>query len=405
MSDQQTKPTALVRTLACPSCGGEVRIRANGISITAICGACGSTLDVNNPDVKIISEAKQRTREPPIALGMRGHLVGAVWEVIGFQTRTDTAEGWNWDEYLLFNPYRGFRFLVHDEENWTLYCMLRQDVPDPEAGFEGRRYQQQSHGTARTTYVLGEFYWRARVGDEAVVTEYRDGDRILSREANGDEIIWSRGITFPEETVQIAFGLKTDVPASRAVDAKTHTSGVIRVGVYAAIALFLLQLLPFGPGHGTIVFSRSFHAVKADEGHTVVSDPFIIPGKGGNLRISGQSPVSNDWVELSTTLSGPNNTAYSATLPIEYYDGNDSDGAWSEGSRSANVTFRSVPGGEYRLLIEPYAGVFKNAVTRFGPPAVDYTVTVTRHVTTWAEFLLALVLLLAYPITRYFMDR
>src|SRR5580692_8833296 len=104
----RTPPAARARTLSCPSCGGSVTIRANGISITAICASCGSTLDVANPDVRLITQARQRTREPPIAIGMRGLLVGTLWEVTGFQCRTDPVQGWSWDEYLLFNPYRGF---------------------------------------------------------------------------------------------------------------------------------------------------------------------------------------------------------------------------------------------------------------------------------------------------------
>ena len=158
ISPGRAPSVARARTLSCPSCGGSVTIRANGISITAICASCGSTLDVANPDVRLITQARERTREPPIAIGTRGLLVGTLWEVAGFQSRTDTENDWSWGEYLLFNPYRGFRFLIRDDEDWTLYCMLRQDVPDPEAGFEGRRYESQGTGKARTTYVLGEFY-------------------------------------------------------------------------------------------------------------------------------------------------------------------------------------------------------------------------------------------------------
>src|ERR1700729_3895588 len=100
------------RVLTCPSCGGSVKIRASGISITAICGSCGSVLDVSNSDVRLLAEAQSRTREPPVPLGSRGTLVGALWEVVGYQNRSNTVEGWTWDEYLLFNPYLGFRFLA-----------------------------------------------------------------------------------------------------------------------------------------------------------------------------------------------------------------------------------------------------------------------------------------------------
>jgi len=37
-----------------------------------------------------------------------------MWEVIGFQVRTIRVQGidYSWGEYLLFNPYEGFRYLT-----------------------------------------------------------------------------------------------------------------------------------------------------------------------------------------------------------------------------------------------------------------------------------------------------
>src|ERR1700722_15868478 len=399
---------ARARTVSCPSCGGSVTIRANGISITAICSSCGSTLDVANPDVRLIDEVRRRTREPPIAIGMRGELVGTLWEVAGFQSRTDVVNGWSWDKYLLFSPYRGFRFLIHDDENWTLYCMLRQDVPDPEAGFEGRRYEQQTTGTARTTYVLGEFYWRARVGDEASVTEYADRRWVLSREQNTEEIIWSRGVRLNDTDVQAAFGMAAPIvpEAELAKSAARHARGRALKWVFAGamLALILLQSITFGANRSVVVFSRMFHTTAANEGQTLTAGPFDIPGNSGNLRITSWSRVSNNWVELQLALVGPGDVTYSASPSIEYYSGQDSDGPWSEGSQYAEVTFKSVPGGAYRLLIEPSAGGYhvNSSDPNSAPTTTDvaFSVTVTRHVPDMWSFWLAFLVLAAYPSWR-----
>jgi hypothetical protein len=400
-----TPQVARARTLSCPSCGGSVTVRANGISITAICASCGSTLDVANPDVRLIAEAQQRTREPPIAIGVRGLLVGTLWEVAGFQSRTDTDNGWSWDEYLLFNPYRGFRFLIQDDENWTLYCMLRQDVPDPEAGFEGRRYEHQSTGTARTTYVLGEFYWRTRVGDEASVTEYADRRSVLSREQNREEIIWSRGVRLNATEVQAAFGMQAPIVSPEATEKSearlARRRAVKWIFAAAALALIVLQSITFGTYRSVIVLSQTFHTTAANEGQTLTSAEFDIPGKGGNVWITARSQVYNNWVELTLALVGPGNVTYSATRSIEYYAGEDSDGAWSEGAQYADVTFKSVPGGSYRLLIEPYAGGYRanpsNPAARPTTNDVAFSVTVTRHVPDMWSFWLAFLLVAAYP--------
>jgi Domain of unknown function (DUF4178) len=402
------------RVLSCPSCGGSVRIRANGISITVICAACGSTLDVVNPDVRLIAEAQQRTREPPIRIGKRATLAGTEWEVVGFQNRSDTVNGWRWDEYLLFNPYRGFRFLAQDDEDWTLYCMLREDVADPEQGFGGRRFTLRSTGIARTEYVLGEFYWRARAGDEVAVSEYIDAPYVLSREQGGEEIIWSRGVQLPAATIRTAFGLAADIVPATSGDKvwlrRAHTRGVRRIAVVAIVVLLLAHMITFGTSRSAVLFTQTFHTTAADKGHILTTTPFVIPEKRGNLRITATSPVLNNWVQLGLSLAGPGDVTFNAAPSIEYYEGVDSDGAWSEGAQSADVTFAAVPGGSYRLLIEPYAGAYAPDPTREPSPwasdgDVEFSVTVTRHVPSGWNFWLALLLLVSYPIYRILADR
>jgi hypothetical protein len=155
-----------------------------------------------------------------------------------------------------------------------------------------------------------------------------------------------------------------------------------------------------------VVFGRTFHTTSADEGRTLTTEAFTVPATGGNLRITAQAPVFNNWIELGVSLVGPDDITFNATPSIEYYYGQDSDGSWSEGSQSTSVTFRSVPGGDYRMLIEPYAGAYR--VNPENPNAwktntpVDFTVIVTRHVPSWGNFWIALLLLIPYPLFRYF---
>jgi len=73
--------------------------------------------------------------------------------------------------------------------------MLRQDVPDPEAGFEG--HAMNIKATARPAPPT---YWANSNGARGLADESR-GQRIrlmaawvLSREQNNEEIIWSRGV-------------------------------------------------------------------------------------------------------------------------------------------------------------------------------------------------------------------
>ncbi len=394
--------------LACPNCGGSVAIRAAGVTVSAICASCGATLDVANGELRMIADAVARTKQPTIPIGARGSLVGAQWEAIGHQERSNPAEGWTWEEYLLFNPFLGFRFLVHDEADWTLYAMLRRDVAVGDSGADagdGRTYAPLSQGRVRTDYVMGEFYWRVRVGDEVDMAEFAASPYLLSREGNAQEVIWSRGVQLPAGPVRAAFGLtEAAAPATqldRAAMQRAVTSLVLATALVAFVALWLLDGIPFGIDRNAQLFTQSFSVAAADKARPVTTQSFTVPDARGDLQIEAASAVSNSWVELGVTLvDEAANRSFPSHILVEYYYGTDSDGAWDEGARQGAALFANVPPGSYRLVIEYDAGAFANP----HPAPVGFTLTVRRHVRSAATFYLACVLLLAYPAWRLAMD-
>ncbi|MBI1895223.1 MAG: DUF4178 domain-containing protein, partial [Acidobacteria bacterium] len=103
-----------VRALVCPNCGGSVALRGYGHSVNAVCEHCLTVLDTTTPSLAVLQKyGKQERIDPKIPLGSRGKLEGAEFEVIGFQVRTITVDGidYSWSEYLLFHPYKGYRYL------------------------------------------------------------------------------------------------------------------------------------------------------------------------------------------------------------------------------------------------------------------------------------------------------
>lgn len=419
------------RRLSCPGCGGSIDVRANGISISAICASCGRTIDVATGDLKIIAEAQSNTRTPDIPIGTRGSLAGTEWEVVGYQVRRNPQEGWTWDEYLLFNPYRGFRFLAHDDEGWTLYCMLRQDIPDP-SNIKGERHHYAGPETsqARTDYVLGEFYWRVRVGDAAQVEQYTSGSNLLVKETTGDEIVWSRGLQVSGLAVHAAFKLAPAKAETPAASPRQHTIGAMRVGLVALVILMLLYMIPLGRNASQLVFQQNYQVTAADRGKPIASAPFSVPGSGGNLGLDVRSPLNNNWLGLNLSLVGENGTpVFNASETLEYYSGYDSDGSWTEGSQSARILFRSIPGGTYRLLVEIDAGALSVPAATVAsanladimaaaqglpapparpappPPSVAFTIEARRHVPPPGLFWIALFLIVPYPLYRLFFKR
>ena len=77
-------------------------------------------------------------------------------------------------------------------------------------------------------------------------------------------------------------------------------------------------------------------------------------------------------------------------IPIEYYTGSDSDGAWTEGSQTKDATLSSLPGGKYVLRIE---GTWQN----FQQP-LPVSVKVEQNVTRGVNFCFAFALLAILPV-------
>lgn len=430
-----TDSSAGLRVLACPHCGGSVSVRAAGISVSAVCGSCGSTIDVATPELRVIADAQARTRTPTIAIGTRATLVGTEWEVIGFQERRAPAEGWSWEEYLLFNPYEGFRFLVHDETDWTLYAMLHQDVPETPAGprpGDGRSYVEVSRGAGRTEYVMGEFYWRVRVGDEVSLVEYAAPPYLLSREANAEEVTWSRGVQLPATTVHAAFGLShaaaPPTPTDAALQRRAVNAQVWQVLAAAVALLLLLSALPIGRSRNAVLFRQTLTATADNKSRPLTTDPFTVPDARGNLQIETQASLRNAWIELGFSLvDQASNRSFNGHASLSHYSGYDSDGSYDEAAEHLTVSFARVPGGTYRLLIDVDAKAFSpesppssqasaDAMLRgmfptlpvgrtaaappFQPAPVSFEVLVRRHVPSTAILLVCLLALLPYPVWR-----
>jgi Domain of unknown function (DUF4178) len=413
----RTARPARARSLTCPSCGSPVTVRAAGSTVTAVCPACSSVLDVANEDVRLIAAAAARTRQPLIAIGTRGALVGTEWEVVGYQERSSADE--QWEEYLLFNPYRGFRFLSHGDDTWILYVMLREAVGDGgEVPGDPHRYQGISESTAKTDYVLGEFYWRVKVGDSVLVHEYTGGPYWLSQERSIDEVTWSRGITLDDATVRGAFGLSPVRPEGRAAGAANRV-GLGTIWLTALVALVLLGVLggvSFGRDHNRLVTAHTFSAASNDDGGPPASELFEVPDSSGNLTIDVTPSTPIDWLDANIALvSEDGNRRFDAAAPVSLF----------RGQNTLSYTFASVPGGEYKLLakitwppadttqaaaippalfhmpsgLSPGFGMPEPQAAPAPPPKhTDIGVTVRRHTYSAALFGLAFLAILSWPV-------
>ena len=120
------------------------------------------------------------------------------------------------------------------------------------------------------------------------------------------------------------------------------------------------------------------------------SNPFEIKANR-NIQVSASAPVNNSFVELDVDLiNDQSQEIESVAIPIEYYTGSDSDGAWSEGGQSQDATVSSLPGGRYTLRVE---GTWQN----YAQP-MPISVRVEQNVVRGVNFICALIVLAIVPI-------
>jgi hypothetical protein len=399
------------RALNCTNCGAPLTIRSGANALTVVCIQCCSVLDAKDPALGVLQTFQARERiQPKIPLGKRGKLDGCEWEAIGFQERTITVEGipYSWYEYLLFNPYKGYRYLSEYRGHWNLGRTLRLL---PVASTSGRKpaarvgagtFVHFQTAAARTTYVMGEFPWRVKVGETIECADYIAPPEMLSAETTPEEVVWSMARYTPGAEIWQAFGLPGQAPAAEGVFANQPSPFAGRVRrawmLFLAffVGLFALMLLVAMAARNEHVFSGQYHfSPRAGGEASFVTPVFELKGHTSNVELETTTDLRNNWAYFGFALiSESTGEAYDFGREVSRYSGSDSDGAWTEGSSKDTAVIPSVPPGRYYLRVEPEMDA---AAT-----SVNYSIAVRRDVPSLAWFGLAFLLLFIPPIVVAF---
>jgi hypothetical protein len=437
--------------LSCPSCGAVVSLRAAGQSMSAVCGSCGVVIDTATPELQVIQQADAAVRKlaPLLPIGQRGKLFDADYEVVGFVSRSDK---WStWSEYLLFNPWLGFHWLVSFQGHWTLIDRLAS-MPDETANTvycAGRSYNLFAKGSATVKGVLGEFYWKVQRGEEAEVADYIAPPEIISRETYPRlaEVTWSHGKYVEPSVIGDAFAAK-DLPIPEGIYLNQPNPFAqkwkeIRWMFFLSLPiLFLIWAFTMPKSvrliDAPLVFQRPraavvaptatpsstlssrtkenddlfaflrateaaerarhpspsatpFIPIPAETQPTLVTAHFQLTGEDQRVEISANADVDNSWLDLDVDLvNAQTNQSIPAPLEVAYYHGYDSDGSWTEGGTNAHIELPAVPAGEYFLTIDPTADA---KIDR-----LPFTIHVESGGAFFGNCIVVLLLVLFYPV-------
>jgi len=237
--------------LDCPNCAGTVNI-AVAMATQVVCPSCSSLLDCSGDRAEII-EANRRVARftTTIPMGARGKIGAVEYDVIGIMRCDvpDAAGEPDWTEYLLFNPQRGYLWLVQTQEGWqsvTVCDAWPAVTNDASARWGNRTWTRRYAYASRVEQVFGAFNWRVQRGDTSQIVDFACNNDMLTREQSGDEVVWLHAVRISATTVARAFGLPTPrqtLPTRAEADPETDDEAgeLITIGVVATMLLFILS--------------------------------------------------------------------------------------------------------------------------------------------------------------------
>lgn len=407
----ESKPK--VKVFACTQCGAAVTLR-NLNSLSAACPQCHAVMDVTNDQYKILFDFEGRSSEFPIYLdfGMRGKLLGRTWEVIGFVARRDNASSYIWHEYLLFNPYYGYRWLTEDRGNWMFVTPIKEKPAthsdssstaqwSSRVSFAGDNYRLYNRGVAEVIYVAGEFYWKLETGDIVQMDDYISPPYMLSRESDGDETVWALSQYISSQEIKDAFKAEN-------VSLKAYTVSPVQLSPMLpiwqtvmpfwfifAVLITVMQVLQAGSASNTVEFDQNIPYQVNTKVQDYTTPTFVVTKDKSNLELHfDASGLDNSWLWLAGELvNDTTGDTYTFERSLEYYHGYTDGENWSEGSWKQDLLMSQIPGGTYYINLDYESGDFKS----LGQQVLH--VSVVRNVPMYANYFWCLFLLSCYPLS------
>lgn len=383
----------LAKVFNCTNCGAPVTVRFPGASLSVVCESCHSIIDASDSNHAILTRYYKATSpyKPLLALGARGKLRGREWQVIGFMVRSDLASRYTWREYLLFNPYYGYRWLTEDNGHWNLVQTIKRKLDSNLSSLvslDGKNYKLFNSGRAQVEYVIGEFYWRVYVGSQVNMVDYILPPRMLSMEKDENEVVWSLGEYIKPEEVHQAFKPVEKLPRPQGVGA--NQPDYARANWEKMGMLFLIfwgiitcaQIYFTGTASSTQAMEFNGTFVPNSKQADITTPVFTLNKEMSNVELEFSAPVRNAWFYASGELvNNETGLSFPFDKSVEFYFGTDSDGYWSEGDNVSRMQISSVPGGKYYINLDTESGDFK--VSNLQP----FSVVVRRNVPSWDNYL------------------
>ncbi len=403
------------KKIGCPQCAAPIEVRNYAMAEQVTCSYCGAVLDLAGEEKKVVRQVLLDQRPPAVLdLGKKGRVKGTVYEVIG-RIRLkgyEDGETFYWDEYLLFNPQKGYAWLQEDEGRWTFFIKMRNKPTfDPKSARKGQRFVASGQtyvvnevSEATVDFVEGEFTYHVQVGDRVGNLDARSpcGRYECSSEWTANELEWLIGNRIASTSIGQAFSVKvppekpyyeddddddSDDDYEYSVGNDFYGFGVTGWAVMFGMLFGMLSFMSYTVFSGDLATRCN---VRAEQylvgGRGYVSEAFKVEAPTV-VEVIYSANVSNSWVFVETELlDAQKDTVHVWGNNISYYSGYEGGEHWSEGSRSSSTVFKLRKSGTYYLSISSGEGGSGNYGST--PRREDVKVTVKTGVVVVRYFLI-----------------
>jgi hypothetical protein len=397
---QPTPKREALKQARCTQCNGPLDLKAPDATKRVACPYCAALIKVEGGQLEFLEMLQKPPFEPRIPLGAVGKLHDPTlpttpqgpppeWTCIAFLVRSCTVENvrYPWDEYLLWNPTHGFRWLMHSVGHWTWLTpvaageltMTSTGAPYPIAKYGKESFRRYQTVYATTEYVAGECYWAVAAGEVARATEFISPPRSINVDQTTNEASCTLGVMVDNALLEKTFGLRTKLNPPVGIAPALPNPFAPKMSdawTWAALwggALILLAIVFSAIGTTERYYQGAFSvppgAASASAEAQRFSEPFEIK-ESVPLEVEVDAAgLNNNWLGVSIDLvNEKTNEVVAVYAEPSYYSGVTDGESWSEGSRSASVSTDLVEKGRYVLRTTPS---FENG------RAVDYQVTVS----------------------------
>jgi hypothetical protein len=394
--------------LACPNCNAPIELHSPDI-LRAACAYCSTLLDVQAGHLTVLEQLRKAS--PRIPLGSKVTFSEGEMTIIGFVERSAQVEGdwYPFEEYLLYAPAIGFRWLVNSDGHWSYVQPVAVGAVTAEgtrARYDGVKLRLFQGAQLRVDTVVGEFYWQVKAGEQVWGEDFIAPPAMLSREASGSEENWSLSTYVKPRELAKALGDRPELDLGRSTGVAPNQpdpAGAAAVPLTLAflallgLGLVFAVIAPAKEKYTTVVnipagnfvpIAGAEPASDTNPPNVFFSEPFELEA-GKNVEIGFRASLSNNWAFVVASLV---NVASGDVITVdgsmEYYSGVDGGESWSEGKEHDKEVVGPVKSGSYVLRLETQQGA--------GSGEVPVTVRVRQGVFR-GRYLLWSILVLGVP--------